>query len=95
MCRLGGLGVEIAKNVILAGVKSVVLYEFDDNCSVRYDDLSAQFYLSESDVRSKSTRAEISFTKLRDLNPYVNVSFLKGDLMVISLNFNKFLVFTI
>jgi len=78
---LGGLGVEIAKNVILAGVKSVVLYEFEDNCTVRYDDLSAQFYLSESDLRSVSTRAEISFTKLRDLNPYVNVSVLKGDLM--------------
>ena len=44
---LRGLGVEIAKNVILAGVKGVVLH---DDQPVEIADLSAQFYFKESDV---------------------------------------------
>lgn len=36
---LGGLGVEIAKNIILAGVKSVTLY---DPTPATYYDLSSQ-----------------------------------------------------
>ena len=44
---LGGLGVEVAKNVILAGVKSVTLY---DPTLVSHTDLSSQFYLNESEI---------------------------------------------
>lgn len=40
---LGGLGVEIAKNTILAGVKSVTLY---DNKNVSFEDLSSQVTLA-------------------------------------------------
>jgi ubiquitin-activating enzyme E1 len=43
----GGLGVEVAKNVILAGVKSVTVHDRAE-VSLRY--LGAQFYLEESDV---------------------------------------------
>lgn len=39
-----GLGVEIAKNVVLAGVKSVTLH---DDSPVVTSDLSAQFFLTE------------------------------------------------
>lgn len=39
---LGGLGVEIAKNTILAGVKSVTL---QDHKNVSYEDLSSQVAL--------------------------------------------------
>ena len=39
ICGMGGLGAEIAKNVILAGVKSVTLY---DQKNVTYEDLSTQ-----------------------------------------------------
>ena len=42
-----GLGVEIAKNVILGGVRSVALH---DQGVAEYQDLSSQFYLSEADV---------------------------------------------
>ena len=66
---LNGLGVEVAKNVILAGVKSVTLY---DNKNTSYVDLSAQFYLSESDIGSN--RAVVSARKLAELNPHVAVS---------------------
>jgi ubiquitin-activating enzyme E1 len=66
---LNGLGVEVAKNVILAGVKSVTLY---DSKTVSYVDLSAQFYLSEADIGAN--RAVVSAPKLAELNPHVAVS---------------------
>lgn len=45
---LGGLGVEIAKNVILGGVKSVTLH---DHQSMRnLQELGSQFYLTEDDL---------------------------------------------
>ena len=42
-----GLGVECAKNLILAGPASVTLY---DPNPVQWGDLSANFYLHEKDV---------------------------------------------
>lgn len=47
---LGGLGVEIAKNVILGGVKSVTLH---DNAVCQIADLGSQFYLTEEDIGKK------------------------------------------
>lgn len=44
---LGGLGVEVAKNVILGGVKSVTLH---DNVTCQIEDLGSQFYLNEHDI---------------------------------------------
>ena len=41
---LSGVGVEVAKNVILAGAKSVTLH---DTTIASLADLSSQFYLSE------------------------------------------------
>lgn len=39
ICGMGGLGVEIAKNTILAGVKSVTIH---DRQNVSWKDLSTQ-----------------------------------------------------
>ncbi len=39
VCGMSGLGVEIAKNIILGGVKSVTIHD-QKNCS--YDDLASQ-----------------------------------------------------
>lgn len=72
---LNGLGVEVAKNVILAGVKSVTLYD-EKVCG--WGDLSSQFYLHESNIGQN--RAAISAPKLAELNPYVHVSVVQGDL---------------
>ena len=68
---LNGLGVEVAKNVILAGVKSVALYDAKE---VTYTDLSSQFYLTENDIGKN--RALVSGPKLAELNPYVQVYIL-------------------
>jgi len=70
-----GLGVEIAKNVVLAGVKSVTIY---DKASVEIGDLGAQFYLTKADVGKN--RAEACKDKLQDLNPAVVVSSATGAL---------------
>lgn len=70
-----GLGVEIAKNVILAGVKSVTIHD-PDIIEKKY--LSSQFFLSEGDVGKNC--AEASSPKLAELNSYVKVDVLEGDL---------------
>ena len=72
---LDGLGVEAAKNVILAGVKSVDLL---DETLTSYADLGSQFYLTEADIGKP--RAESCVAKLADLNPYVPVKVVDGEL---------------
>ena len=78
---LNGLGVETAKNIILAGVKSVTLH---DDALVSFSDLSAQFYLLESDIGQP--RAKVSAPKLAELNPYVPVTVLEGCISMDSLS---------
>lgn len=66
---LGGLGVEIAKNVILGGVKSVTLH---DTAQCQVADLSSQYYLTQPGAIGQN-RAEASCAPLADLNSYVPV----------------------
>lgn len=63
---MGGLGLEVAKNVILAGVKSVTLH---DETNATIQDLSSQFYMSEDSVGKN--RAEVCCHHLSELNTYV------------------------
>lgn len=70
-----GLGVEIAKNVILGGVKMVTLHD-TENCSMA--DLSTQFYLSENDIGKN--RASACHPKVAELNNYVATNFETGPL---------------
>lgn len=72
---LGGLGVEVAKNVILGGVKSVTLH---DKAVCTIGDLSTQFYLTEDDIGQN--RAEASRQQLSELNNYVPTKSYTGDL---------------
>ncbi|XP_065306380.1 ubiquitin-like modifier-activating enzyme 1 isoform X2 [Dermacentor albipictus] len=65
---MGGLGVEIAKNVILAGVRSVTIH---DEAVCTLADLSSQYYLSERDVGHN--RADACEPLLGRLNQYVQV----------------------
>lgn len=46
---LGPLGVEIAKNIVLAGCKELILH---DNISAVSSDLSGQFFLDTNDINS-------------------------------------------
>jgi molybdopterin/thiamine biosynthesis adenylyltransferase len=59
---LGALGIEVAKNITLAGVKRLTLF---DNRVVTPADLSGQFFVDENDVKNGTTRAEACINRLR------------------------------
>ncbi|KIL68290.1 hypothetical protein M378DRAFT_8955 [Amanita muscaria Koide BX008] len=71
---LQGLGVEIAKNVVLAGVKSVTICDPEP---VAVQDLSSQFFLRQQDIGK--SRAEATLPRLAELNAYVPVRNLGGN----------------
>ncbi|RUS22414.1 ubiquitin-activating emzyme E1 [Endogone sp. FLAS-F59071] len=79
---LRGLGVEIAKNVVLAGVKTVTLYDPEP---VQITDLSTQvcsayclFFLTNDDIGR--SRAAVTQPRLAELNAYVPVNILENKL---------------
>jgi ubiquitin-activating enzyme E1 len=72
---MGGLGVEIAKNIILAGIKNVTIHD-TRNCTV--DDLAGQFYLNENNIGQN--RAKACYGQLIGLNAYVSVSVSTDEL---------------
>uniref|UniRef100_A0A8C9VAX4 E1 ubiquitin-activating enzyme n=1 Tax=Scleropages formosus TaxID=113540 RepID=A0A8C9VAX4_SCLFO len=67
---LGGLGVEIAKNIVLAGVKAVTLH---DTKQCETWDLGTNFFIREEDVLSQRKRVEAVHPRVAELNPYVQV----------------------
>jgi molybdopterin/thiamine biosynthesis adenylyltransferase len=69
----GALGIEIAKNLVLAGCKSFTLHDYKP---ITYRDLSGQFFLNlEEDIlnekKKKATRGEACLHRLKQLNYYV------------------------
>ncbi|XP_033123989.1 ubiquitin-like modifier-activating enzyme 6 [Anneissia japonica] len=74
---LGGLGIEIAKNIVLAGVKSLTVHDIK---AAAWKDLGTQFFLKEADVQSGRNRAEASIAALAELNPNVAVKVITDDL---------------
>ena len=66
---LKGLGVEIAKNIALAGVKSLTLF---DPQPAQLADLSSQFFLHPEDVGKP--RAQVTAPRVAELNSYTPVS---------------------
>ena len=74
---LKGLGVEIAKNIALAGVKSLTLY---DPAPALISDLSSQFFLHPDDVGKP--RAAVTAPRVAELNAYTPVSVHQSDRQV-------------
>ncbi|MCJ1257809.1 E1 ubiquitin-activating protein [Lignoscripta atroalba] len=66
---LRGLGAEIAKNIALAGVKSLTLF---DPAPATISDLSSQFFLHPDDVGKP--RAAVTAPRVAELNAYTPVS---------------------
>ena len=69
----GALGIEIAKNLVLAGCKQFTLHDYKP---ISYRDLSGQFFLNlEEDLlnekKKKATRGEACINRLKQLNYYV------------------------
>ncbi|XP_072163927.1 SUMO-activating enzyme subunit 1-like [Diadema setosum] len=72
---LGGLGAEVCKNVVLAGVKSVTLM---DSEVLSKNDSSSQFLASREDCGKN--RAVASRQRAQNLNPNVDVQVEVGDI---------------
>ena len=73
--RIGGLGIEIAKNIILSGPKKVSI--FDDK-KIKIEDLGSNFYIDKSDIGARKDK--ICLSKLQELNN-IQVDILKnGDI---------------
>lgn len=68
---LAGLGLEVAKNIVLGGVKSVTLHDPD---SITTAELSSNYYALPSDVGKN--RCDICKPKLAELNGYVQLDIL-------------------
>ena len=71
-----GLGLEISKNIILAGPKKVTIF---DPYIAKIIDLSANFCLTKEDIDNKKRRDELVIEKLLLLNPYVKIEIIKGN----------------
>uniref|UniRef100_UPI0037E7A066 ubiquitin-like modifier-activating enzyme 6 n=1 Tax=Semicossyphus pulcher TaxID=241346 RepID=UPI0037E7A066 len=67
---MGGLGIEIAKNIVLAGVKAVTLH---DTKQCETWDLGSNFFICKEDVLSQRRRVEAVCPRVAELNPYVHV----------------------
>lgn len=67
----------IAKNIALAGVKSLTLY---DPAPVAISDLSSQFFLQPKDVGKP--RAEVTAPRVAELNSYVPTTVHEGGSLV-------------
>lgn len=64
----------LAKNIALAGVKSLTLY---DPAPVALSDLSSQFFLQPEDVGKP--RAQVTAPRVAELNSYVPVTIHEGE----------------
>ena len=85
---LKGLGAEIAKNIALAGVKSLTLY---DPAKVTLSDLSAQFFLRPED--EGQSRADVTAPRVAELNSYTPVNVHKSTSLTDNLSqLNQFQV---
>lgn len=72
---LSGTGVEVAKNVALAGVSEIVLY---DPTPSTMADLATNFYIREGHVAARTSRAAACLEEIRSLNPHVKVSVMEA-----------------
>ncbi|CAF1335638.1 unnamed protein product [Rotaria sordida] len=85
-----GLGVEIAKNIILGGARTVIIHDCD---KVQYEDLSSQYYFTESHIGQN--RAKVAVEKLSELNSYVHVTHSSDVINETFLTTNKINVYVL
>lgn len=68
LCGLNGLGAEVAKNIILSGVKAITLL---DHQNVTEADFCSQFLAPQTSLGQN--RAEASLIRAQALNPMVEI----------------------
>ena len=87
---LRGLGIEICKNLILAGPKELAIY---DKTICKISDLGSNFYISESDI-NKNPRDFACYKKLSELNPYVKIKIYESKNIIDKINDYNFVIIT-
>ena len=87
---LRGLGVEVAKNLILSGIRKLTIH---DNSIVEARDMSSNYCIEDSDVEQK-TRAEACMNKLRRLSPSIVLEVYRGELEDLDLTECQIVVLT-
>ena len=85
---LRGLGIEIAKNLILNGLNEICI---SDKNICKINDLGTNYFINESSV-NKETREKACFEKLVSLNPYVKVSIMEGNILDNIKRFNLIII---
>lgn len=77
ICLIGlkGLGIEVAKNLILAGVGRLTLI---DDSIARVIDQNSQFYINDTHI-NQTKLSDASINQLKELNPYVHVDCAYGQ----------------
>jgi len=71
MIGCGGLGIEVAKNGVLAGLHSLTVM---DPRPATWMDLGANFYLTPENVKEGTRKDEACAKQLTPLNPYVSIA---------------------
>ncbi len=65
---VGGLGVEVAKNLAMVGIGHLILVDMD---TIEYSNMNRQFlFVGASEGASK---AEVAAKKLREINPFIRI----------------------
>ena len=88
---LRGLGVEIAKNIILAGPNKVSIFDPE---IININNLGANFYLTNEDFKIKKRRDEACIKKLSELNTYVKCDIMEGFDILLKIKEYNVLVIT-
>ena len=78
-----GLGIEIAKNIILSGPNRIII--FSPNIS-KINDLTAYFYLTKDDIENQKRKYEAVLNKLALFYPYIEVNIMKGKNILENIN---------
>ena len=90
---LDGLGTEIAKCIVLGGVKKLYIH---DNSVIKNIDLASGYYFTDTDIGHNKAKTVIH--KLKELNPYVDIILVEDDIhnyyqnteLVIIANYDNF-----
>lgn len=85
-------GIEIAKKIILAGPKKVIIY--DPNIS-KISDLTSNFYISIEDVKNENRRDKACIEKLSLLNPYILTEVIRDNNLIEHLEKNSKIKYSI
>ena len=73
----GALGNEVLKNLVLMGIRPIVVVDFD---TVEADNLSRSVLFTQEDAAKGRRKVEVVAERLRGMNPEVDVKTIYGDI---------------